>query len=62
MFAVLAVAGFAVAFVLHVSDIAPPAARTPKVRALLAGIDKRIAIKDTPKNCVKAYGANGSGK
>jgi hypothetical protein len=37
------------------SDIAPPKTRTPKVNALLRGIDKRIAIKDTPKNCQRLY-------
>lgn len=36
-------------------DIAPPKAQTPKVKALLAGIDRRIAIKDTPKDCVAVY-------
>jgi hypothetical protein len=47
---------------IFLGDIAPPKAQTPKIKALLAGIDKRIAIKDTPKNCVKAYGTNGGGK
>jgi hypothetical protein len=36
-------------------DIAPPKVRTPKVNALLRGIDKRIAVKDTPKNCAVLY-------
>jgi hypothetical protein len=37
------------------SDIAPPKVRTHKIDVLLAGIDKRIAIKDTPKDCAAVY-------
>lgn len=39
-------------------DIAPPAARaktTPKVRAELAGLNRLIRLKDTPRNCVALY-------
>ena len=37
------------------ADLAPPAARTPKVAAELAGINKLIRVKDTPRNCATAY-------
>lgn len=37
------------------ADLAPPAARTAKVRAELAGINRLIRIKDTLRNCAAAY-------
>lgn len=37
------------------SDIAPPGARTPEVRVLLAGIDERIRAKDALHNCAAQY-------
>lgn len=40
------------------ADLAPPAARTPKVRAELAGINRLIRVKDTPRNCVAIYRLN----
>src|ERR1700693_4547989 len=36
-------------------DLAPVAARTPKVQAELAGINKLIAVKDTPRDCNALY-------
>lgn len=36
-------------------DLAPPAARTGKVSAELAGINKLIRVKDTPHNCAAIY-------
>lgn len=36
-------------------DIAPPKVQTPKVKALLAGIDRRIAEKDARRNCASLY-------
>jgi hypothetical protein len=37
------------------ADLAPPAARTPKVAAELAGINKLIQVKDTPHDCSAVY-------
>lgn len=37
------------------TDLAPPAARTAKVRAELAGIYRLIRIKDKPRNCTAVY-------
>jgi hypothetical protein len=36
-------------------DLAPPAVRTPKVAAELAGINKLIQVKDTPHDCSLIY-------
>jgi hypothetical protein len=37
-------------------DIAPPDAKTtPKVRVELAGLNRLIRLKDTPRNCVALY-------
>lgn len=47
----------AAVWAIFLGDLAPPKAQTPKVKALLAGVDKRIAAKDTPKNCKKVYSA-----
>jgi hypothetical protein len=37
------------------ADLAPPKAQTPRVKALLRGIEKRIEAKDRPHNCAAQY-------
>lgn len=37
------------------SDLAPAKDRTPAVRKELAGINRRIAVKDTPRDCPALY-------
>jgi hypothetical protein len=41
------------------ADVAPPAARTPKVEAELAVLDRLIRVKDAPRNCAALYATKG---
>lgn len=40
---------------LFLADLAPAAARTPKVTAELAKVNQLIKVKDTPRDCASAY-------
>lgn len=41
------------------ADLAPPPARTVKVRAELAVLSRLIAVKDTPRDCTSLYSTRG---
>jgi hypothetical protein len=41
------------------AELAPPAARTPAVKAKLAVINAAIRVKDTPRDCTRLYATKG---